>query len=286
MRIENISDTARWVAFYRAMETERPDAVFSDPFARRLAGEKGEAIVDNLPEGRTMAWPLIVRTAVLDEVILERVRSHGADMVLNLAAGLDARPWRLDLPRELRWVDVDLPDILAYKTGMLAGEPTRCRYEAVAADLTDAAARDAVFARLAAEASRVLVVTEGLLVYLTAEAVAELATALHRHVAFRWWISDIASPALLKRMQKMWGKQLGAGNAPFRFAPPEGSGYFARYGWREIQWRSTLVEAHRLGREMRGAWLPRLVMKLVPWKAEEIRRFSGYPLLERVPAGG
>jgi O-methyltransferase involved in polyketide biosynthesis len=38
MTIEHISDTARWVAFYRAMETERPDAIFRDPFARQLAG--------------------------------------------------------------------------------------------------------------------------------------------------------------------------------------------------------------------------------------------------------
>ena len=40
-QIENISDTARWVAVYRAMETERPDAIFRDPFAARLAGDTG-----------------------------------------------------------------------------------------------------------------------------------------------------------------------------------------------------------------------------------------------------
>ena len=42
-RIENISDTARWVALYRAIESERPDAHFRDPYARRLLGEGGEA---------------------------------------------------------------------------------------------------------------------------------------------------------------------------------------------------------------------------------------------------
>ena len=42
--IRNVSDTARWVAIYRAMESERPDALFHDPFARRLGGERGEAI--------------------------------------------------------------------------------------------------------------------------------------------------------------------------------------------------------------------------------------------------
>lgn len=43
--IENISDTALWVAYYRAMETERPDAHFHDPYARMLAGERGKPLL-------------------------------------------------------------------------------------------------------------------------------------------------------------------------------------------------------------------------------------------------
>jgi len=55
MPIDHISDTARWVAVYRAMETARPDAIFRDPFADRLAGERGHQIVKEMPRGRTMA---------------------------------------------------------------------------------------------------------------------------------------------------------------------------------------------------------------------------------------
>src|SRR4051812_13594486 len=109
--IQNISDTARWVAVYRAMETSRRDAIFRDPFAARLAGEKGNAIVDTMKRGRQMAWAMIVRTAVFDEIILERIRNGGVDLVVNLAAGLDARAWRLPVAPTLRWVDVDLPGI-------------------------------------------------------------------------------------------------------------------------------------------------------------------------------
>jgi len=36
-------------------------------------------------------------------------------MVVNLAAGLDARPYRMSLPASLQWIEVDLPEILAYK---------------------------------------------------------------------------------------------------------------------------------------------------------------------------
>src|SRR5215218_10081906 len=62
MPIENVSDTARWVAYYRALETERPDALFRDPYARALAGARGAAIAAALPGGRAAAWSLIVRT--------------------------------------------------------------------------------------------------------------------------------------------------------------------------------------------------------------------------------
>src|SRR3954462_13238738 len=112
MPIENVSDTARWVAFYRAMETERPDARSRDPYARALAGPEGERIVKEMPRGRASSWAMITRTVVFDEIIVDVVRRHDIDMVLNLAAGLDARPWRLKLPASLRWVDVDLAAML------------------------------------------------------------------------------------------------------------------------------------------------------------------------------
>ncbi len=85
--VSHVSDTARWVAIYRAMESERPDALFHDPFARRLAGELGETIVQGLVKGRQMDWPMIVRTAVMDEIIMRLVNDHAIDTVLNLAAG-------------------------------------------------------------------------------------------------------------------------------------------------------------------------------------------------------
>lgn len=283
MAIENISDTARWVAVYRAMESARPDAIFRDPFAERLAGSRGQDIVDEMRQGRAMAWPMIVRTAVFDEIILEAVRTKKIDLVVNLAAGLDARPWRLPLPPALHWVDVDLPGILNYKTETLKDEVPVCRYEAVAADMTDATVRRELFSRLGAGATNALVVTEGLLVYLEAEQVAALATDLHAQPSFKEWLIDLASPQLLKRMSKTWGKQLAASGAPFRFGPEESTAFFIPYGWREAVYRSLWEEANRLHRTMKGAWLWNLIGRLASKKSREsFRRFSGLVLLERI----
>jgi O-methyltransferase involved in polyketide biosynthesis len=60
--IRNISDTARWAAVYRARESERKDALFRDPFARRLAGERGEQIAAKLPKGNRNTWSWVMRT--------------------------------------------------------------------------------------------------------------------------------------------------------------------------------------------------------------------------------
>src|SRR5437899_7442807 len=108
--IRNISDTAHWAAVYRARETDRRDALFRDPFARRLAGARGEQIADSLPFGNRSTWAWVTRTYLFDQFIIEQVQ-QGVDMVINLAAGLDARPYRMALPSSLQWIEVDLPEI-------------------------------------------------------------------------------------------------------------------------------------------------------------------------------
>jgi O-methyltransferase involved in polyketide biosynthesis len=127
-----------------------------------------------------------------------------------------------------------------------------------------------------------LVVTEGLLIYLTEPQVASLGTALHAVPSIRWWIADVASPQLLQIMHKMWGRSVAAGNAPFQFAPADSAAFFAASGWREIVFRSAMHEAHRLRREMRFVWIWRFLGRFgPPAKREAFRRMSGYILLER-----
>ena len=283
MPIENVSDTARWVAVYRAMETARPDALFRDPYAERLAGEHGLEIMNGMRSGKRMAWAMIVRTQVFDEIIMERITGAGVDTVLNLAAGLDARAWRLPLPPTLHWIDVDLPAMSEYKATLMRDEAPVCRYEAIAADLTDEAVRHALFSQVGATARTMLVITEGLLVYLDEAEVISLARAIHAMPRARWWLSDIASPMLLEFMRKEWGRAVELAKAPFKFGPADSAAFFAPLGWRETAYRSMMLEARRLDREMSGMWLWRIIGMLMPPKRRAaMKKMSGTILLERV----
>ena len=246
-QIRNISDTARWVAVYRARESERPSAVFRDPFARRLAGERGEQIAASIPFTEKHSWPFVARTWLVDRLIDDQVR-QGADLVVNLAAGLDARPYRMDLPPALNWIEVDLPEILAHKEELLRDEKPVCQLERVRLDLSDANARRELFSELGRRASRVLVVAEGLLIYLTEEEVAGLARDLAAPTAFRHWILDLGSPALLKMLAKKLGAPLDQAGAPLKFAPEQGPDFFARCGWKPEEVHSTIHAAAKLGR--------------------------------------
>jgi methyltransferase (TIGR00027 family) len=276
----DVSDTARWVAYLRALESERPHALFRDPLARRLAGERGRAIAETLPVG-PLAWSLAVRTRVFDEWIQDAV-DGGVRVVLNLAAGLDARPYRLRLAPGLRWIEVDLPALVRFKDEALAGEHPVCSVERVALDVTDAGARASVFARVAAERVPTLVVTEGLLVYLAKAEVAALAGDLHRHLPHALWLLENIAPEILARQKRLWATRLRAAGAEHKFAPEEGLSFYLRHGWKARDTRSLLDEARRLRREMPMAWWMRLGAMVAPKRHERLRQSVVYAIMESV----
>src|SRR6185369_17201331 len=253
--IRDVSDTALWVALYRAQESERKDALFNDPFARRLAGERGRRIMDTVPGARGISWPMVVRTQVFDEIILRLVRERGVDTVVNLAAGLDARPWRLPLPPETHWVDVDLPGMLEHKRQGMVSETPRCRYTTRAADLREPGALRAVLDEVTGGAKTVLALTEGLIIYLDPTEVASLARELASAPHVRYWLTDLASPMLLQFMERRWKGPKGLQNAQFKFAPSEGSKFSEPHGGRELEFRATVLEGMRLNRLPALSWM-------------------------------
>lgn len=249
--VRGVGDTALWVAYFRALEGRRPDALFRDPFAERLAGERGFHIANTLRDGNKQEWVWVARTYLCD-LFLSRKIAEGADLVLNLAAGLDARPYRMDLPQHLQWIEVDLPEIIAYKEEILAGEHPRCQLQRMSMNLADRGARQRLFTEVSLKAKRIAVLAEGLLIYLTSEEVAALADDLSEQKNFASWTIDLASPMQLKFMQWTMGKQLSEAGAAFKFGPAEGVEFFQPHGWECEDLQGLLKTAAQLNRAPEG----------------------------------
>jgi methyltransferase (TIGR00027 family) len=245
--VRDVSDTARWVAYFRAQESLRPDALFRDPYAERLAGERGFEIATTLTDGAKHEWAWVARTYLFDKFLLSEIQ-QGADMVVNLAAGLDARPYRMKLPTALHWVEVDLPEIISYKEEILAAEQPHCDLERIPLDLSNEEARRVLFTTLSQRGKNVVLMSEGLLIYFAAEEVASFAKDLATPPHFMSWIIDLASPGQLKLMQRTMGRELSEADAAFKFAPPEGVDFFRQHGWAPKDVRGLLRTAAQFKR--------------------------------------
>jgi methyltransferase (TIGR00027 family) len=178
----SVGATATMVAAQRALAAAGPEPLIDDPFAAPLVRAVGIDVFTRLVNGEIpvqagsefdperMARGMGVRTRFYDQFFAEATHS-GVRQAVILAAGLDARAYRLPWPAGTVVYEVDMPEVIEFKTktlGELGAEPSAER-RTVAVDLRDdwpAALREAGFDPQASAAWS----AEGLVVYLPADA--------------------------------------------------------------------------------------------------------------------
>jgi len=194
--INHVSDTALLAAGCRAVESARPDAFFHDPYAAGLAGQRGMAMVREHPHPEIVEFGIAIRTKFIDDLVLDTISNARLATVVGVGSGLDTRPWRLELPADLHWIEVDLPAILDYKDAFMGTEPPQCRRERLIADLNDPRQRRAIYRHIARAPA--LMITEALLMYLPARTVGSLAQEMKQESCITHWISDIITSSFSK----------------------------------------------------------------------------------------
>ncbi|MFJ7250087.1 SAM-dependent methyltransferase [Kitasatospora sp. NPDC098652] len=176
-----VSRTALPVVLVRAHESTRPEPLFTDPYAARFAEAAG--LPAELPErarreglAAALAVHIVLRTRYYDD----RLLAAGTEQVVLLAAGLDARAYRLDWPGGTRLWELDLPPVLEFKEQVLdaADAVPSCRREVLPGDLLDPGWPRRLVAAGFDPQLPTAWLAEGLLVYLSAEQAAGLLTAV------------------------------------------------------------------------------------------------------------
>ncbi len=244
-RITHISDTALMTAACRAVETRRTHGWIQDPFAERLAGERGMAILEALPSKDVLCFGVGMRSRLLDGLVGGAVSDYGIRTVLSVGAGLDSRPWRIELPGDLLWIEADLPALLDYKSAILPAAEAHCRIERLVIDINDAGSRRELLAR--AGDGPALMITEGLLMYLPASTVESLAVEAFRAPGLDYWVMDVSSKLMSVRMRRRETFQaVDAMRAPDSPDGEQTMDTMARAGWTTKSRRTYVADGMKL----------------------------------------
>ena len=182
-----VSRTAIGVARARAAEGRRPDALFDDPwadaFVAAAGGQATSADTARLTEEQrrwraAIAFHVSIRTRFFDDYLTDAL-GGGVRQVVVLGAGLDTRAYRLGVPADVRWFELDLPEVLGFKQRVLDEQQAtpRCHRSVVAADLAGDWSDGLLTAGLD-PTSPTAWLAEGLLVYLDAATAAHVLATL------------------------------------------------------------------------------------------------------------
>ena len=206
------------------------------------------------------------------------VNEKKIDTVLNLGAGLDTRPYRLDIPHSLRWIEVDFPNIIDHKEQVLKNEKPKCQLERVKLDLSNRDERTKFFEEVSEKSQSFLIITEGVLPYLSNQEVSELAFDLKLFPKFNYWIAEYMSQKVIQYLMSST-RQKKMKNAPFKFAPVNWFSFFSENGWSENQTKYTGIEGKRLGRLLPAPWWVKILSLLMSQKTKmAYGKMSGYTL--------
>lgn len=237
-----VGKTGLLVAAMRANESKRTQEqgrLFTDPFAEKLAGEEGFRILAEAIAIVGEQPAIAIRTRYIDDRMKAALVS-GVRQIVILAAGMDARAFRLDFPPGTKLFEIDRPEVLHYKHQILENAGPKCSRITIAADLKDDPWENRLLENGMDPKVRTLWLVEGLVMYLKEEDVISIfkkITTLSTKDSL--FLCDVLGRTLLDspfmKAQLEYLEKLGA---PWYFGTDEPEKFFATWGW-----KSTAVTA-------------------------------------------
>ncbi|GAC1605039.1 MAG: SAM-dependent methyltransferase [Acidimicrobiales bacterium] len=231
--MDGVAATALMTAAARGREAARPDRLFEDPWADRLAGDEGRRWLERQDEVLPATPVFAVRHRFFDDFLVDHA-SRGIRQVVLLAAGLDTRAYRLHWPEGVRVYEVDQPDVLHYKQRVLddAGAVPRCVRTTVGTDLREDWSSELIDAGFDPVIPSTWL-AEGLLFYLPESAVRSLldATAALSAPGSVLGTDTMSAIMLASEARRPWVELYRGSGAPFLFGTDAPAELIAAHGW-------------------------------------------------------
>jgi methyltransferase (TIGR00027 family) len=237
--LDALALSAWWTAAARAQETRRSDRLFEDPWATILAGERSVDDFDCAIKhtGSGTADLHAITTRFFDDFLLRVTGVCGIRQVVLVAAGLDARAFRLTWPPQTRLFELDQPHVIAYKDGRfsLISAVPRCARHTVGVNLKEPWTD--LLCRLGFDPDqRSVWLLEGFIYFLSETAVRNLFAAITTLAAPGSYLGVdlINGDMLTSPSTRHWNERMSAVGAPWLFTSDEPEAFLAEFGWSAI----------------------------------------------------
>ena len=197
MEIEKVQftkekETLLATLYARALESQSKDPTLRDPAAEAALRRIGHDFA-KFKMSSTDILGIVSRAKLFDLWTVEYLANNLNATVLHLGCGLDSRVFRIDPSASVSWFDVDYPEVIELRKRLF---PVRASYRMIGSSVTAPGWLDEIPADRPA-----LIIAEGLLMYLSAEAAPALLERLVNHFPGGQLIFDAVSRMGI-RMQK------------------------------------------------------------------------------------
>jgi len=222
-----VSDTAFLTCGARAQDAATAKPVCGDSYAGLFMTEHGKQVFEKFRDDERPLASLVARHRLIDDLLRARIAANADTAVVIIGAGFDTRAFRLGGGR---WTEIDEPQVIDLKNRTLPAEGAGHPLRRIAIDFSS----EALAAKLppVAPGSPVVVVMEGIFIYLSEEQIAATLHALRHAYPGHTLLCDLNTRRFMERYGQNLTRQIEALGATLKYLVDDPSALFVQHGYR------------------------------------------------------
>lgn len=247
-----ISKTAFYCCGVRMQDAEGSNPVCGDIYAKAFMNEDGLRILEAFKDETSPNASNVARHRIIDDFLRRELLADPGLCVVMIGAGFDSRAYRL---KGGTWVELDEPQVIAYKNERLPASNCENELQRIPVDFST----DSLEEKLSPFSSRspVVVVIEGVFMYLDEEVIGQLLQTLRRLFPRHKLICDLMSRKFFEKYSRTFHEKITGMGASFKFTADDPEEIFLENGYSRIE-RVSIVEK---AVDFQLIKIPRIVLK-------------------------
>ena len=231
-----ISKTAFYCCGVRMQDAECATPVCNDVYAKTFMSDEGLMILEAFKDETRPNASNVARHRIIDDLLRQELIDHPDLCVVIIGAGFDSRAFRL---QGGNWVELDEPQVINYKNERLPAADSANKLHRIPIDFSN----ESLGEKLAPFSNRaaVVVVIEGVLMYLEQETISRLLKTLHELFPEHKLICDVMTYAFFENYGKTVHEKITGLGATFKFTVEDPEHVFLQEGY-ELNDKISIVE--------------------------------------------